>query len=163
MPVSLDFVRAAYARQTPDIALLVTIDADGLEEPLRASSWPANIPGTNRQGLVSRGQEYPFFPFDFSWNGSGLGEASRDAKLEISNADGRISEAVRTATEQPTVDVEAVRVAAPDLVELALEGAQLSSVEIDDTHAVGTLKARDFANEPACAWRYTSARFPALY
>ena len=156
-------MRASFARKTPDLALLVTIDADGLDEPLRASSWPQTIEGQNRRGIVSRGETYDFFPFDFSWSGVGTGEICRDAKLEIANTDGRISEAVRTAVGRPTVDIETIRVAVPDVVELALLGADLVETEIDATHATGTLRPRDFANEPACAVRYTPATMPAMF
>lgn len=153
--VSEAFVRAAFARVTPDIALLVSVYADGLDEPLRASSWAS--------GLESRGETYPYMPFNFSWQGAGAGEVARAAKLEIANVDGRISQAVRTAIGRPAVDVETVRVEDPDTVELGLIGAGLAEVEIDDTHASGTLSPRDFATEPACAPSYTPARTPATF
>jgi hypothetical protein len=130
--VTQAFVRAAFARVPPDIALLVSVYADGLDEPLRASSWAG--------GLDSRGEAYPYMPFNFSWQGAGVGEVSRAAKLEIANVDGRISQAVRTAIGRPAVDVET-----------------------DDTHASGTLSPRDFATEPACAPSYTPAKTPAAF
>ncbi|MET3665898.1 hypothetical protein [Caulobacter sp. 1776] len=151
--VSEAFVRASFARMTPDIAMLVTVSADGLDEPLRAGSWP--------DGIESRGMHFPFMPFNFTWQGAGTGEVTRAAKLEIANVDGRISLAVRTAIGRPSVDVETVRVEDPDTVELGLIGAGLAQVEIDQTHATGTLSPRDFATEPACAPSYTPSKTPA--
>lgn len=162
-PVSEDYVRALYSGGGAEVALLVTINADGLGEPLRACSWSEAIPGTNRQGLVSRGNTYPFLPFTFTWSGAGSGEISRAAKLEMANLDGAISEAVRTATGRPVVDVESVRVDHPDEVEMGMLEAGLSDVEIDKTHASGTLLGRDFANEPACGRFYTPSRTPAVF
>lgn len=153
--VSEAYVRASFARTTPDIALLVTVRADGLDEPLRATSWPG--------GIESRGVDYPYMPFNFAWQGAGTGEIARAARLEIANIDGRISEAVRTAIGRPAVDVESIRVEDPNTVELGLTDAGLAEVEIDDTHATGTLSPRDFATEPACGPRYTIFRVPAAF
>jgi hypothetical protein len=162
-PVSEAYVRALYASTTPDIALLVTIRADGLAEPLRATTWPAPLPGSTRLGLVSRGSTYAYFPFSFTWGGSGVGEISRSAKLEIANVDGEVSRAVRTAVGKPTVDVESVRISDPDVVEMGMVDAGLDQVEIDRTHASATISGRDFANEPAVGPRYTSSRTPAVH
>lgn len=161
--VSEAFVRDAYARATPDIAVLVTLSAEGLDEPLRVCSWPAPRAGTNRRGLESRGEVYDYFPFAFAWGGSSASEIARGAKLEIANTDGAISSAVRLATGRPMLDIEAVRVVAPDVIELAMLGAGLAEVEIDASHATGVLLPREFDTEPACAACYTASRMPAMF
>lgn len=160
--VSEAMVRAQFARAVPDTALLVTLTADGLDEPLRATSWPGRISGSRRRGLVSRGVTYDYFPLGFSWPGAAAGEIMRAAKLEVANFDRAISEGVRTATGQPVVDVEAVLVDAPDQVELALLEAGIEQIEIDQVKASATLTPNDFSTEPACAARYTYSRTPAL-
>lgn len=160
--VSEAMVRAQFARTAPDIALLVGITADGLDAPIRATNWPGRIAGSRRRGLISRGATYDYFPLSFSWPGAGAGEAMRAAKLEVANFDRAISEAARTATGQPLVDIEAVRVDAPDEVELAMLEAGIDEIEIDQAKAVASLKANDYSTEPACARRYIYALTPAL-
>lgn len=155
MDVTEDFVRAIFARVVEPTALLVTIRAEGLEEPVRATSHP--------DGLVSGGIAYPFFPFGFSWGGAAADEPAKEARLEIGNTDGRISSAIRQATGDPRIDVELVRVSAPDVVELAMIDAKIDSVEVDEPKVTATIKPRAFEEEPACKARYIAARTPGLF
>lgn len=153
--VTEDYVRGAIARDAEPTVLLVTITAEGLDEPIRASSDP--------DGTTSRGDEYPYFPFGFAWPGAAADEPVRQAKLEIGNTDGRIADAIRQAAGNPLVTVELVRKAAPDVVEMAMVDARLSDAEIDDPKVSGTLKPRSFEDEPACKARYIIARTPGLF
>lgn len=153
--VSEAFVRAVYARDAEPTALLVTLSAEGLAEPIRVCSDP--------DGLDSRGESYEFFPFTFGWPGSSVDEPSRGATLVIGNTDGRIAEAVRFATGNPLASVELVRTLAPDAVEMAIIGAKVSDVEIDDPKVTASLKPRSFNDEPACKARYIIARTPGLF
>ena len=155
MDVTEEFVRAIFARAIEPTALLVTIRAEGLEEPIRATSHP--------DGLTSGGIEYPFFPFGFAWGGAAADEPSKEAKLEIGNTDGRISTAVRQATGDPRIDVELVRVSAPDVVELAMIDAKIENIEVDDPTVTATIKPRAFEDEPANKARYIAARTPGLF
>lgn len=155
LDVSEDMVRAAFARQVEPMAVLVTIEAEDLADPIRASSDP--------DGTVSRGQTYRYFPFGFVGGGASLEEPTRRAKLEIGNGDGRVSEAARTVTGTPIATIETVRSAAPDIVEIAVEEARVTDIEVDDPKVTVTLNPRDFMTEPACKARYIIARVPGLF
>lgn len=155
LDVSEDMIRAQFARQVEIMTLLVTIDAEGLDEPIRATSDP--------DGTLSRGVTYQHFPFSFTGGGAAQDEPARGARLEIGNTDGRISEAVRTVTGTPTATIETVRASVPDVVEIALEDARVSDVEVDDPKVTATLAPRDFESEPACSPRYIIARMPGLF
>lgn len=155
LDVSEDMVRASFARQVEPMAVLVTLDADGMAEPIRASSDP--------DGTVSRGQTFRHFPFGFSGGGASAEEPARRARLEIGNVDGRIAEAARTVTGTPLATIETVRVAAPDVVELAIEEAKVGDIEVDDPKVTATLHPREFDTEPACKARYIIARTPGLF
>lgn len=149
------FVRAVFNREAEKVVLLVTLDAPGLDGPILACSDP--------DGFESRGDVFEYFPFSFGWGGAAADEPVRQASLEIGNTDGRIAEAVRTATGNPTATIEMVRAAAPDTVELAMNGAKVADVDIDDPKVTATLKPRSFAEEPACKARYIIARTPGLF
>lgn len=153
--VTEDMVRAMFSTDAEPFSVLVTISGAGLAEPIRASSDPA--------GTTSRGEFYPFFPFSFSAGGAGAEEISRSCRLQIANVDGRIAQAVRQATGKPLATVEIVRAAAPDDVEIAIDGAGVKDIEIDEPSATATIIPRDFANEPACGPRYTIFRTPGLF
>lgn len=153
--VTEDFVRAIFKRDADPTALLVTINAPGLDGPIYATSNP--------DGMTSRGVDYEYFPFSFSWGGSSADEPVRQASLEIGNTDGRIAEAVRLATGNPLATVELVRLAAPDTVEIGMVDAKIADVEIDDPKVTANLKPKSFADEPACQARYIIARVPGLF
>lgn len=153
--VSEDMIREIFARSVETPVALVTITAEGLDAPIRASSDP--------EGTTSRGEEYPYFPFNFAWGGAAQDESARDAMLEIGNTDGAIAMAIRQAEGQPSVTVELVRRAAPDVVEMAMIGARLIDAEVDDPRVRGTLKPKTLSDEPACKARYIAARTPGLF
>jgi len=153
--VSEAMVRAAFARHPEPLAVLVTLEADGLDAPLRFSS--------DQDGTVSRGLPYRHFPFNFTGGGASNEEVTRGVSLEIGNTDGRIAEAVRAATGTPIATIETVRVAAPDVVELAIEEAPVSDVEIDNPKVTANLLPRDFRSEPACQANYNRKRTPGLF
>ncbi len=153
--ISEDMVRAAFARQVQPMTVLLRITAEGLADDILVSSDP--------DGTISRGLLYEHFPFEFSGGGASNEDQSRSARLEIGNTDGRIGEAVRALTGSPVITIETVRAAAPDVVELAIEDAELEDIEIDDPKITATVKARRFDTEPACKARYTIARTPGLF
>lgn len=154
LDVSEDMVRASFARNVEPLTLLVTLNAEGLDEPIRASSDPA--------GTVSRGEEFPHYPFNFEGGGASNEDPVRSVKLEIANVDGRIGEAVRTVEGVPTATIETVRASTPDEVEIAIEDAEVSSAEIDQPSVSVNLMPRDFESEPVISKRYIRARTPGL-
>jgi len=152
--VSEAMIRAIFKRAAEPTALLVTITAEGLETPIRASSDP--------DGTESRGDHFPYFPFTFGWGGAAADEPVRGATLEIGNTDGEIALAVRTITGAPLATVEVVRTASPDVVELAMVDAKVSDVEVDDPRVTAQIIPKNFEDEPACKARYIMARTPGL-
>ena len=155
--LSEDMVRALFSAAPEPIAILLTLHATSLEEPLYFTNYPP--------GLTSADVVYEFFPFDFAWGGAGQTENVRATQLVIANSDARISQTIRTlpSNAQVSLDIKAVRVSSPDTVELAMLGARLSDAEVDDPKVTGTVAPKDFNIEPACAPRYTISRTPSLF
>lgn len=163
-PISGDMIRAIFAEDGEAIAALATVDGVGLDAPLRVTTWAGELPNGGR-GLISNEVTYEYFPFKFAGGGSGPTESVRDARLEIANIDGRVIRAVKEieANTRPTIDIQTVRVAAPDVVETAMLGAKIRTARVSGATATATIAPRDFADEPACKARYTPSRFPALF
>lgn len=152
--VTPEMVRSVYSRTAEPKATLLELSAEGIDT-LYFTDWS--------EGLTSNGQVYEFFPFSFKWPGASTDEQTRVAKLEIFNRDRRISEAIRIATGKPELTVSLVRIATPDVVEMAITGAGIDDVEIDDPEVTGTIMPRSFKTEAACSARYVFSRTPGLF
>ena len=161
--LSAEMVTTLFARTIEPMALLVTIEAEGLDGLLRLTDCPDGRTSTGAKGLSSRGQDYEFFPFSFAFPGAGAGESARAAKVVIGNRSGEIAEALEGVTGQPTLTVELVRVSAPDSVERAMTRAVLTDHEEGSASITGSIASRRFDTEPACKSSYISAKVPSLF
>jgi Domain of unknown function (DUF1833) len=147
-------VPAALASSS-DVAwlALLTIAAAG-EPPLYVVN--------NSVPIVSRGivfNPYPFtitLPVDDS-------ETLPSAVLTISNLDGAIIEFVRGQLVAPTIVVEIVTSAYPDVVEKSLAFLKLVSVSYDAMQLTGTLNVDDFLTQGFPAESYVPPQFPGLF
>lgn len=161
--VSEAMVREAFAQQAKPPAALVTIDYEGLAEPIRVTDWAGDL-GDGTYGLVADGETYLFAPFRITLGGAGRDDGAKEAKLEIA-ALGEVVETIRLApsTAQPSATIELVRVAAPDVVERAMRGTKVGSAEVSEGVVIVTLRTRDYAREYAVGPRYTQGRTPGLF
>lgn len=150
-----DFIRACWRGEAPDLAQLVTLRSDATDEPIRATDWPG--------GVTSNGVIYPHYPFQLSWAGAGRDTAFGQGRLTIANVDRRIETACDAASEPPEVDLQLVAVDDPDVVETAILGARVPSVEGDASRVAAVIRPRDFTEEPACARPYTPASAPGQF
>lgn len=155
--VTEEMIRDAYRQGGAlDGAILVTVWSDHLDGDLLF---------TNREGgLTSRGQDFRFVPFGWSFTGASADQPSREARLEIGR-DARIVEAIRAAPKNTELRalVELVKVSRPDDVERAFTGARVPTAELEGASVVFTLLSKSFADEPGCSKRYVMARTPALF
>lgn len=149
------FIEDAWRRDHEPLAQLVTIRSDADPEPILATDWPG--------GIVSGGVDYPHFPFELSWAGASKDNPFGQGRLTIANVDRRVEEACDAAVDPPEIDLGLVRVAAPDVVERAITGARIPSVEGDASQVSAVVRPRDFSQEPACARNYTPATVPGLF
>lgn len=152
--VSEAMVRDLYAQRARPGAILVTIEADGLDDAIRVTNWP--------EGLEVNGVPYLFAPFTASWTGASREVPSGKAKIEI-GVSGEAVEMIRLATGRPSALIERVRVAAPGVAEKAIRGARVAAAEVGLESISLTLSGRDYASELACHARYSQYRTPGLY
>lgn len=157
--LTADMVRDLYARAAKPGAVLVTItvpavgDAPELE-PLRVTDWP--------DGLSTPDGDYAYAPFKVTWPGSGEGEPSREAQLQIA-ASGEAVEMIRLAGGQPQALIQRVRVAAPGVAEMALKNGRVRSARVSGGVIEIPIVGHDYAGEPAVARRYTLGRTPGAF
>lgn len=153
--VTEDMVEAAWSREQAPVAQLITITSDADPTPIRACDWPG--------GLTSNGDVYPHFPFALSWAGAGRDTPFGQGRLSIANVDRRVEEACDAALQPPTIDLSLVRVEDPDVLERAILGARVPTVEGDAQRVSAVVRPRDFSQEPACARVYTPASAAGLF
>lgn len=148
-------IKNAYAQVVEPEAVLITITAISLLEPIKFCDQP--------DGVISNGDFYPFFPFTIVFGGASGEEPSRDARLEVANLDGSIALAIRTVTGKPRLTAQVVRLSDPNLVEYQYKDIKLSDAAVENEKITMTLTPRDFKREPACHARYIMARTPGLF
>lgn len=132
---------------------LLTITLPGLE-PLRVCN--------NNEPFVSRGQTFQPFPFRVNLP-SDDSDSLPKVSLEIANVSGEIIQFVRQSKDAPTIIVELVTSAYPDIVEKQLNFLKLTSVTYDAMVVTGSLDMDNFLSQKFPSEGYTPVPFPAIF
>lgn len=148
-------IAAAWSRDQEPMAQLLTLRSDADPEPILATDWP--------DGIAAGGVFYPHYPFRLTWAGASRDAPFGEGKLMIANVDRRIEEACDAALTLPELDIELVRVSAPEHAEKAIVGARVPSVDGDSSQVTAIIRPREFSQEPACAAKATPSRTPGLH
>lgn len=108
--VSPEAFRAAYSRESSDTFLeLITITHPDIEDVIRVA--------LDTQAVTSNGEEYAAFPFTVELMDQ-VPDQLPMAKLDISNVDLRVGQAVRMILPKPNVEYRLVLRSQPDTVEM---------------------------------------------
>jgi Domain of unknown function (DUF1833) len=154
MTWSTDAVRALWGQpHAPDLAHLLEITSPDLAVPLRVTTWD--------EAVVSNGRTFEAFPFNFA-PPSADSNLKSEATIEIATIDARVATGLNAAS-APTVSVEMVRISAPNEPEKIMTNARAVRAQAGLAQANVTLRARAFADEPACQARYTPSRTRGLF
>lgn len=144
-----------FSGSTDDVfAILLTIDHADMAEPIRVCSGGVD--------MTSRGNSFIAFPFDLSLPDDD-GDRPPRARLAIDNIDRRIVAAVRGLTSPPSVLIEIVRAAAPDVVEATFADFKFTGITYDSKAVKGNLSIEDFTAEPYPAATFSPSLFPGLF
>jgi hypothetical protein len=149
MPRSLSpaALASANAQSTDEVWLvLLTIEHNEIDAPIRVVN--------NTEDIVSRGQTYIGFPFDFELPGE-----DADAPTKARR---RIVEAVRTISSPPLVTLEVILASAPDTVEFSFSGLTMREIDYDVSSVSGDLLFESIFAEPV-TYTMTPSRFPGLF
>lgn len=157
------FTKVINSRSTDEVfIILVTIDHEGLEVPIRVSNDNLHVLSTGQRGVISNGDEYVYLPFNIV-----LPNLERDtlpsSKIVIDNIDRAITAALADITEPPEVRIQIALSSDPDIIDYDIQGFKLNTVTYDELQIEGTLSVEYFANEPFPAPRFTPSRFPGLF
>lgn len=156
--------RAVFAQQTDVVFIvLLTITQPDLPDVIRIASDPYEIlPNAGVRGVVSRGEEYVYLPFDIKLPKADDTGVSK-CKISIDNVDRSMVLAVRTATSALRITVEVVLSSDVNNVELSLPDFQMDRAEYDAFTISGDLSLEYYDLEPFPAGRFTPSDFPGMF
>ncbi len=163
-PVSNAFRSAVYAQQTSEVfIMLLTISHPDFEDDIRVANDPYELlPLAGVRGVVSRGQEYLYLPFNINLpqqDDTGVARAS----LSVDNVDRRMVDAVRRASSALNVTIEIVLASQVDVPEVSVQDFKLDRVTYDAFSVSGDISVEYFELEPFPARRFTPSDFPGLF
>lgn len=166
--VSASFREAVAAQETQEsFFALVTISHDSFEDDIRIASIPyEQLPIAGVRGVVSRGQEYVFLPFDLvlpAEDDTGIARA----RIEISNVDREIVRQARTArmngSDSLTITIEILITANVDNPEITLPEFRLENVKYNALTLSGDVSIESYELEPFPSGRLTPGDYPGLF
>jgi hypothetical protein len=126
------------------------------------TGYPSLYIVNNSAPIVSRGVQYEPYPFAVTLPVDDT-ETLPAVSLVISNLDAAIVEFVRSQKYPPSIKIEVVTSAYPDIVEKSLTFLKLVSVSYDAMQLTGTLNVDDFLTQGFPAESYVPPQFPGLF
>ena len=162
--VSNTFKAAAFAQQTGEVfIMLVTLSSPGLIDDIRVCSDPFELlPTAGVRGVVSRGDEYVFLPFEITLpteDDSGIARA----KLTIDNVTRQVVQAVRSSAGRIGITIEIVLASDPDTVEVSMNDFILDGITYDALTVTGEISLEYYDLEPFPSSRFTPSYFPGIF
>lgn len=154
MPVQPQNVPAALASSS-EVAWLALLT-------VTATGYPPLYVVNNAEPVVSRGITFEPYPFTLELPADDS-ESAPTVTLVISNLDAAIIEFVRGQAVPPSVAIELVTSAFPDVVEKSLTFLKLVNVSYDAMVVNARLDVEDFLSQRFPAEAYVPALYPALF
>lgn len=155
MPISSAGLVDLSAQETGTAWItLLTITHEGLPAPIRVTDDAVQT--------VSNGLTYLPYPFDVLLPDDVEGRIPQ-SQIRIDNTTQEIIALLRTLTTPPTLDIQVVRSATPDVVELSASGLEWRASSFDIGTITGTLTIDNLATEEWPPVTFDRARFIGLW
>jgi len=156
---------ASINAQTTDecYIILITISSDVLVTPLRIASDPFELlPVAGQRGVVSRGDEYVFLPFELTLpnqDDTGIGRA----RITIDNVSREIVQAIRQTAGQIELKIEIVLASDVDSPEVSMDNFILDSVNYDALTITGSISVQYYDLEQYPQGSFNPSQFSGLF
>ena len=162
--LSSNYTQSANAQESPRCHIhLLTVTGDGLSEPLRICDVPHEVlPIAGVRGVVSRGAEFVYLPFEITLPSQDESGVSR-VSLSIDNTNRQIVLAVEQAGGRLNATVELVLDNALDAVEIAINNLILERITYDAQSVTADVEIRSLAREPFPKGRIVPSLFPGIF
>lgn len=163
---------ALQAMFNPDagdtLAVLITITGTGISPAIRiADNYTGRIASLTTDdevvyGVVSRGQNYVFLPFQISLPTEETESAPR-CQITINDVTRYLIPVIRQATTALNVTIELVLTSTPDVVEASFGGFLMSGISYNANTITADLNVESLAIEPFPQHTFTPSYFPGLF
>ena len=162
--VSTAFKQAVNAQQTSEVFItLVTISHPDFTDDIRVASDPFELlPDAGVRGVVSRGEEYIYLPFNITLPAQDDTGVAR-AMISIDNVSREAIQKVRQATTSPSITIEIVMSSDVDTVEVSVNDFRLERVPYDAFVLSGEISVEYYDLEPYPTRRFTPSDFPGIF
>lgn len=148
------------------LIVLLTITGAGIVTPIRlADSYLTRLSETADEvlyGVVSRGAQFIFLPFNLSLPTEEQQAAPR-CSLTMYDVTRKLIPLIRQLTSAPTVLIELVLTSSPDTVEASFPRFLLGGISYDANTISGELTVESLDTEPFPQHTFTPAYFPGMY
>ncbi len=143
---------AIFASETGQVMIsLVTINHDDMPAPLRVCN--------NTEDVISNGETFVASAFDVDMPIQD-GTSVPEMRVLLDNVDQRFTAAIRSALGFPTITLELVRAAAPDVVEQGPYELQLLNATIDHLVIEGQFGRPNLLNQTYPGETFNAENFP---
>lgn len=162
--LSTNAKKALFSQQTSEVfVVLLTISHSSFDRDVLISSDSYELlPIAGVRGIISRGQEYVYIPFEISLPTEDDSTTAR-ATLSVENVGRELMEAVRSADSAVRVKIEVVLASSPDTVEISIDDFQLNTITYDAFTVSGDLTVEYYDLEPFPSLRFTPGDFPGMF
>lgn len=162
--LSSDLVQDINAESSDDVyIILLTISHPNLTDDIRlCDNGLGDLPLAGVPGVVSRGLEFVKIGFSFALPGD-PDNHSPYTKIKIDNVHRDIVNAARSINGPADVLIEVVMASDPDLVEISMEGFQLTAVSYDRLTCEGVITIEQFDQEPFPGDYYLPSTTPGVF
>ena len=153
--ITTEMLDSVFAAETDDVFLvLLTLEHPDLTDSIRLVH--------NKEDIESRSNTYTRFAFRPKFPDNVEGRAPT-AQVEMDNVSLEIIREIRQIDTAPTVKLEIIRAADPDVVEMEWPEFYLRNIQWDVATIRGTLTLDNVVQEPFPAIAFTPAYFPGLF
>ena len=147
--------QAIFGAETSEVFIvLLEIDHTDLGSPIRVCS--------DSQDVTSNGDVYSAYPFLISLP---IDDSEQDPvmSIRIDNVDRTIIISLRGLTSPPSFQVQVIRLAAPNTIEVEFKDFTLKQIQYNANEITGTITLESFLFEPYPAGKMTPNDFPGLF
>jgi hypothetical protein len=153
MTISINLKQDAWANESNLPLVLLEIDHDDLDNPIRLVC--------NKENITSNGVEYIGYPFEIILPDSKEDSPPR-AKIRIDNVSREIGQAIRQISSPPSVTIKVIRQETPDVIEAEFAGMKLRRIPYDALTVEGELEFEDLTKEPYPAFTFSPANYAGV-
>jgi hypothetical protein len=153
MEISEDLKQDAWSSESDLPLILLTISHASLSEDIRVVN--------NKVAITSNGLEYIAFPLQIQLPDS-KEDSQPTAKIAISNVSREIGQAIRLISTPPSVTIQIVRQATPDIVEAQFSGMILTNVKYNMMTVTADLVFEDLTRESYPYMKFSPSIFKGI-